>query len=111
MDPKTTRLAHNFVGQTRCDVAPTVAAVRTTVVDPGFCKPVHVASVRTDSNVPFDDAEHWHLTEEEWITQRLNARPYSVSRRDISDAYARKRPESFIRDAGRVSRRPWSSKT
>ena len=65
VDPLTTRRGLYFVGQTRCGVAPTVAAVRTTVVDPGFCKPVHVASVRTDSNVPFDDAEHWHLTEEE----------------------------------------------
>ena len=65
-DPSTSRDLY-FVGETRCDVAPTVAAMHATVVDPGFCKPVHVASVRTDSEVPFHDAEHWHLTEDEWM--------------------------------------------
>ena len=65
VDPSTTRRGLYFVGETRCAVAPTAAAVRAVVVDPGFCKPVHVASVRTDSAVPFDETEHWHPTEEE----------------------------------------------
>lgn len=56
-----------FVGERRCDLLPTAMPVRATVVDPGFCKPVHVASVRTDSPDALADAEHWHITEEEWM--------------------------------------------
>ena len=51
----------------RCDLASSAATVRATVVDPGFCKPVHVASVRSDSSAHFAEASHWHLTEEEWM--------------------------------------------
>ena len=80
VDPSTTRRGLYFVGETRCDVAPTVAAVRATVVDPGFCKPVHVASVRTDSAVPFDDTEHWHLTEAEWMHDSGRARAQASER-------------------------------
>ena len=67
IDASTTRRGLYFVGESRCDVAPNDAPVRATVVDPGFCKPVHVASVCTDSAAPFDDAEHWHVTEETWM--------------------------------------------
>ena len=58
-----------FVGERRCDLLPTATPVRATVVDPGFCKPVHVAAVRTDSADALADAEHWHLTEEEWMRE------------------------------------------
>ena len=70
-----------FVGESRSDVAPTVTALRATVVDPGFCKPVHVASVCTHSAAPLDDAEHWHLTEEEWMSASGRARAQAAERR------------------------------
>ena len=80
VDPSETRRGLYFVGEARCDVAPTVAAMRATVVDPGFCKPVHVASVRTDSALPFDEAEHWHVTEEEWMCESGRARAQGSER-------------------------------
>ena len=80
VDPTTARRGLYFVGETRCDVAPTVAVVRATVVDPGFCKPVHVATVRTDSAVPFDDTEHWHVTEAEWMRDSGRARAHASER-------------------------------
>ena len=67
VDPSTTKRGLYFVGERRCDLASSASTVRATVVDPGFCKPVHVASVRSDSSVPFAEASHWHLTEEEWM--------------------------------------------
>ena len=45
-----------------------------------FCKPVHVASVRTDSALPFDEAEHWHVTEEEWMCESGRARAQGSER-------------------------------
>ena len=55
--------------------------LRATVVDPGFCKPVHVASVCTHSAAPLDDAEHWHLTEEEWMSASGRTRAQAAERR------------------------------
>ena len=80
VDPSETRRGLYFVGEARCVIAPTVAAMRATVVDPGFCKPVHVASVRTDSALPCDDAEHWHLTEQEWMCKSGRARAQASQR-------------------------------
>jgi hypothetical protein len=67
VDASTTRRGLYFVGEKRCDVLPSATPLRVAVVDPGFCKPVHVASVRSDSKSAFDEAEHWHVTEDEWM--------------------------------------------
>ena len=81
VDPSATKRGLYFVGESRSDVAPTVTALRATVVDPGFCKPVHVASVCTHSAAPLDDAEHWHLTEEEWMSASGRTRAQAAERR------------------------------
>ena len=70
-----------FVGERRCDLLPTTTPVCATVVDPGFCKPVHVAAVRTDSADALLDAEHWHITEEEWMRDSGRKRTQECERK------------------------------
>ena len=41
--------------------------LRITAVDPGFCKPVHYATVYTDVDDPMTGAHHAYVTEDEWM--------------------------------------------
>ena len=65
-------------------MAPVSASVRVSAVDPGFCKPIHVAAVGSDSPTPFEDAQHWHVTEDEWMHEsgRRRAQLAEMRRRD-----------------------------
>ncbi len=100
VDVGTTRRGLYFVGERRCDAAPATAPVRVAVVDPGFCKPVHVAAVRTDSASPLHDAEHWHVTEEEWMRESGRSRAQAAERRR-RDGTAYGRALESLADVGR----------
>ena len=109
MDPSTTGRGLYFVGEPRCDVAPTTASVRAFVLDPGFCKPVHVARVGTDSVVPFDDTKHGHLPEEEWMKDSGRSRAQASPRRNrvrssigVVEGYGT--PKAFVEYAGAMLR-------
>ena len=67
IDPSTTHRGLYFVGESRCDVKASTSEFKTTVVDPGFIKPVHVASVSSRSHSPQHDAVHWFVSEDEWM--------------------------------------------
>ena len=68
-----------FVGQykkgQRNDIEPVEESVLCesplliTAVDPGFCKPVHYATVQTNADNPITKARHAYVTEDEWMSQ------------------------------------------
>ena len=83
IDPLNTKRGLYYVGERRCDVAPSSRELKATVVDPGFCKPIHVASVSTASPSPHEDCQHWFITEDEWME--------GSGRRRAQDAEERRR--------------------
>ena len=62
------------------------ASLRVTVVDPGFCKPIHAMTTVVDSSTSpvVEDAHHWFVTEKEWMERsgRQRNREAEVARRE-----------------------------
>ena len=93
LDPKARGLY--YVGQKRNDILPVNkstmrdVSIRISAVDPGFCKPVHVASVRMDAQDPIADAQHDFVTESELMEQsgRNMRRKAEEERRRVNIEY------------------------
>lgn len=85
----------------RCDILSTTERPNICVVDPGFVKPIHVASLSSEST-SVHEASHWWITEEEWMEssgrkrkqeaemQRREGTEYGRALKDMEDVGRRK---------------------
>ena len=55
--------------------------VRVSVIDPGFVKPVHVATVTSSTDDPIRDSGHWFITEDEWMEKSGRTRSQRAEQR------------------------------